>query len=112
MTGKSFAPLLDSLYRAARPTYFSGLFLPAGWRHHRLFRKRGTIENAQGIAAHESPRTTKLYDRTAPASSTLRFEFFLNQLDCSIQLKNPATRKPEISAGKMSSFDYCPFQSF
>jgi hypothetical protein len=24
----------------------------------------GTIENAQGIAAHESPRTTKLYDRT------------------------------------------------
>ena len=25
----------------------------------------GTIENAQAIAAHESPRTTKLYDRTA-----------------------------------------------
>lgn len=25
----------------------------------------GTIENAQGIAAHESPRTTKLYDRTS-----------------------------------------------
>ena len=24
----------------------------------------GTIENAQRIAAHESPRTTKLYDRT------------------------------------------------
>jgi hypothetical protein len=24
----------------------------------------GTIENAQVIAAHESPRTTKLYDRT------------------------------------------------
>jgi integrase len=24
---------------------------------------RGTIENAQAIAAHESPRTTKLYDR-------------------------------------------------
>jgi site-specific recombinase XerD len=24
----------------------------------------GTIENAQGIAAHESPRTTKLYDPT------------------------------------------------
>jgi integrase len=24
----------------------------------------GTIENAQMIAAHESPRTTKLYDRT------------------------------------------------
>ena len=25
---------------------------------------RGTIEGAQAIAAHESPRTTKLYDRT------------------------------------------------
>ncbi len=24
----------------------------------------GTVENAQRIAAHESPRTTKLYDRT------------------------------------------------
>ena len=24
----------------------------------------GTIEAAQAIAAHESPRTTKLYDRT------------------------------------------------
>ena len=24
----------------------------------------GTIENAQAIGAHESPRTTKLYDRT------------------------------------------------
>jgi hypothetical protein len=24
----------------------------------------GTFENAQAIAAHESPRTTKLYDRT------------------------------------------------
>ena len=25
----------------------------------------GTLERAQAIAAHESPRTTKLYDRTA-----------------------------------------------
>jgi integrase len=25
----------------------------------------GTIEGAQAIVAHESPRTTKLYDRTA-----------------------------------------------
>ena len=24
----------------------------------------GTLEHAQAIAAHESPRTTKLYDRT------------------------------------------------
>jgi hypothetical protein len=26
--------------------------------------QRGTLENAQLMAAHESPRTTKLYDRT------------------------------------------------
>jgi integrase/recombinase XerD len=25
----------------------------------------GSLENAQAIAAHESPRTTKLYDRTS-----------------------------------------------
>jgi integrase/recombinase XerD len=25
----------------------------------------GTLENAQAMAAHESPRTTKLYDRTS-----------------------------------------------
>ena len=25
---------------------------------------RGTLENAQAMASHESPRTTKLYDRT------------------------------------------------
>ncbi len=29
----------------------------------------GTIEHAQRIAAHESPRTTKLYDRTSDAIS-------------------------------------------
>ena len=28
----------------------------------------GSVENAQAIAAHESPRTTKLYDRTAEVS--------------------------------------------
>jgi integrase/recombinase XerD len=29
-----------------------------------LLENGGAIENAQAIAAHESPRTTKLYDRT------------------------------------------------
>jgi hypothetical protein len=29
----------------------------------------GTIEHAQAIAAHESPRTTKFYDRTSDAIS-------------------------------------------
>ena len=29
----------------------------------------GTLEKAQSIAAHESPRTSKLYDRTSDAVS-------------------------------------------
>jgi integrase/recombinase XerD len=29
----------------------------------------GTLEKAQMMAAHESPRTTKLYDRTSDAVS-------------------------------------------
>ena len=32
---------------------------------HAIISKGGTIEGAQAIAAHESPRTTKLYDRTS-----------------------------------------------
>ena len=32
----------------------------------------GTIEHAQQIANHESPRTTKLYDRTNDASAWMR----------------------------------------
>jgi hypothetical protein len=44
-----------------------------GFRHYPSFRATGitayleaggTLENAQAMAAHESPRTTKLYDRT------------------------------------------------
>jgi hypothetical protein len=41
---------LDDYIRAAGIT----AYLEAG----------GTLENAQAMAAHESPRTTKLYDRT------------------------------------------------
>lgn len=37
----------------------------------------GTIENAQQIAAHESPRTTKLYDRTNDAISLDEIERIL-----------------------------------
>jgi hypothetical protein len=37
-----------------------------GWRTFRApgIKAGGTLENAQAMAAHESPRTTKLYDRT------------------------------------------------
>jgi hypothetical protein len=31
---------------------------------HRLPRQRSVLEHAQEMAAHESPRTTKLFDRT------------------------------------------------
>jgi integrase len=41
----------------------------------------GTIEKAQQIAAHESPKTTKLYDRTADAI-TLDDVKFINILIC------------------------------
>ena len=48
---------------------------PASWRRSEITRFRatgitayleagGTLENAQAMTAHESPRTTKLYDRT------------------------------------------------
>ena len=33
-------------------------------RHHRYLEAGGTLENARAIAAHESLRTTKLYDGT------------------------------------------------
>jgi integrase/recombinase XerD len=36
-----------------------------GHRCHRLPGNGGTIEHAQAIANHESPKTTKLYDRTS-----------------------------------------------
>jgi integrase/recombinase XerD len=34
----------------------------------------GTLENAQAMAAHESPRTTKLYDRTGDEITLDEFE--------------------------------------
>jgi site-specific recombinase XerD len=32
----------------------------------------GSLENAQAMAAHESPRTTKLYDRSDERSRSMR----------------------------------------
>jgi site-specific recombinase XerD len=42
-----------------------GAGLPSSTSCHTFRATGGTIENAQAIAAHESPRTTKLYDRTS-----------------------------------------------
>jgi integrase len=39
----------------------------------------GTLENAQAIAAHESPRTTKIYDRTQDAISSTRWRRFRSE---------------------------------
>jgi hypothetical protein len=46
-------------------------------RHHTYLQNGGTIEHAQQIANHESPRTTKLYDRTDDAISLDEFERIL-----------------------------------
>ena len=45
--------LIRVLFRSRTSVIAENLFLING----------GTIENAQAIAAHESPRTTRLYDR-------------------------------------------------
>jgi hypothetical protein len=39
-------------------------FIPRD-RHTAYLDSSGTLENAQAIAARESPRTTKLYNRTS-----------------------------------------------
>ena len=51
----------------------------------------GTIEHAQQIANHESPRTTKLYDRTNDAISLDEIEHIPIQLEFS----EIETRKPD-----------------
>ena len=41
----------------------------------------GTMEHAQQIAAHESPRTTKLYDRTTDQNNARR-----DRADCDLKM--------------------------
>ena len=48
--GRHLAPIGNHTFRATGITAYLG----NGW----------TLEHAQSMAAHESPRTTKLYDRT------------------------------------------------
>src|ERR1700676_4684627 len=47
-------------------SHSSGMSHLAGNRHHdlRCLENDGRFEHAQQMAGHESPRTTKLYDRT------------------------------------------------
>jgi len=56
------------LKRRARAAGLKGNFSPHSLRATGItvyLENGGTLENAQAIAAHESPRTTKLYDRTS-----------------------------------------------
>ena len=56
------------LKRRARLAGLAGNFSPHSLRATGItvyLENGGTLENAQAIAAHESPRTTKLYDRTS-----------------------------------------------
>ena len=53
----------------------------------------GTIEHAQQIANHESPRTTKLYDRTNDAISLDEIERILNDSAAFLVLQGCAKRR-------------------
>ena len=58
----------------------------------------GTLENAQAMAAHESPRTTKLYDRAMKSRSTrssgLRFERLSSRGGAEFRLSVPSPPEP------------------
>ena len=61
---------LDMVKRRARDAGLSGRICNHTFRATGItayLENGGTIENAQAIAAHESPKTTKLYDRTSDA---------------------------------------------
>ena len=58
----------DMIQRRCRQIGLSGHYTPHSLRAAGItiyMANGGTLENAQAIAAHESPRTTKLYDRTS-----------------------------------------------
>jgi site-specific recombinase XerD len=65
----------DAFYMIRRRAADAGITAPIGCHTFRAtgitayLENGGTIEHAQTIAAHESPRTTKLYDRTGDAIS-------------------------------------------
>jgi site-specific recombinase XerD len=65
----------DAFYMIRRRAVDAGITAPIGCHTFRAtgitayLENGGTIEHAQTIAAHESPRTTKLYDRTGDAIS-------------------------------------------
>jgi hypothetical protein len=60
-----------------RPAGAPGISDTKSRRRGPYLQNGGTIEHAQQIANHESPRTTKLYDRTSDAISLDEIERIL-----------------------------------
>jgi len=57
--------MIERRAKAAAPALFHLLPYVSRDRYHPTYLQNGgTLEHAQIIANHESPRTTKLYDRT------------------------------------------------
>jgi hypothetical protein len=54
-------PKKNALAKSATPHPITSRMAPRGITAY--LENGGTVENTQAIAAHESPRTTKLYDR-------------------------------------------------
>lgn len=72
LTGKPIAPqnVTKMLKRRCRAAGIGDYYTPHSLRAAGItiyMEEGGTLEHAQAIAAHESPRTTKLYDRTSDA---------------------------------------------
>ena len=82
---------LRMIKRRARCAGISHDVLPhiSCYGDHGVSFKWGTIENAQAIAAHESPRTTKLYDRTSARLRSMRLSGYGSDLT---QRHDPSSR--------------------
>ena len=70
LTGRAMTPrdVQRMLTRRARQAGVAGALSPHSFRATGItvyLQNGGTLEHAQRIAAHASPRTTKLYDRTS-----------------------------------------------
>jgi integrase/recombinase XerD len=72
--------------KAATPPYSTCCHTSRATGVTNYLQNGGTLEHAQQIAAHQSPRTTKLYDRTKDEISLDEIEcikFSSNGLKCS-----------------------------
>jgi hypothetical protein len=77
-------------------------------RHHGLLEAGGTLENAQVMAAHESPRTTKLYDRAGDEITLDEVERITRSAHLSVSFRSSP---PVIEFGKLQAKDCCISES-